>query len=165
MTTAKIYPLISYALINENDEHLTLQYGRVMDDNGNVMSGVKEQRWRFLGTHIPMPVRSNTWFEGLSTREMLAWLYEAGYELQARVNLSSGVVYAPKGNKEPKREVPGLSDVAISLGEKALQRAIRCMCNDNLKLNAIALYRYFNGGTLQEARNAVTEICELDEQK
>ena len=135
-----VRPLVSFNLRNANRDKLTLQYGRVLCANGNASSLVEDQRWRFYGKKIPMPVRSGTWFQGLSTTEMLDWLKKEGWYPETHVNIGTGTafVYDGKGND-------GLAD------------AIRYLCTNN-RVQAIRVYKYIANCSIRDAVDAVNKI-------
>lgn len=58
-----------------------------------------------------------------------------------------------KANDEYK-----LSNLAVRQGEDSLETAIRILCDQGLKLKAIALYRYVHPCTLSEGKAAVDAI-------
>lgn len=160
----KILPLRCYNLLNENGKTLRMYLGRYENHREAMTHFDKDQgyRWMFNGTQIPMPVRSETWFNGFPEHIMLDWLKGNGWALRSRVEMSTGktTVYElpfvdepSKGNEEYK-----LSDTAIRNGEDALQRAILDMCNDGCVLRAISLYRLAHPCSLVDAKHAVDAI-------
>ena len=61
-------------------------------------------RWRFVGTHIPMPIRSYEWFNGFPEDTMVSWVKAQGYEMVAVTSHETGSVYVVKGNTtEPSK--------------------------------------------------------------
>ena len=42
-------------------------------------------KWMAKGTHIPFPVRSGTWFDGLTPSIMVSWMARNGWTLHTRV--------------------------------------------------------------------------------
>lgn len=83
--------LVSYNLRHfESNKELMMQYGRTLTAAGNIDFNDSAQRWRFIGKQIPMPIRCDTWFQGLSATEMLDWLYRKGWILESRVDIGSG---------------------------------------------------------------------------
>ena len=164
--------LHSYCLTKDGIS-LTMQYGRNENAGGN------KERWRFYGSRIPMPVRSGTWFQGLSVREMLNWLSDNGWELHCRVNLCSGIVYPIcKGNEIPDEEVPikehadddkgnetpSQEEINNVRDERALREAVVFLYNNSRRVTAARLYRYFKQCTLSDAVNAIREMATLDEE-
>lgn len=79
-----------YNLLSANGERLRLCLGYIVNDPGYTYNGDIGFRWRFNGKNIPMPVRSNTWFNGFPEPIMLNWLNGNGWYLHTRVELNSG---------------------------------------------------------------------------
>lgn len=72
-----------------------------VDNKGNklyLVSGFEEMPkrqkhyWMFKGNRIPFPIRSNTWFTGLRTAEMIKAIEDTGYILKVKVNYITGKV-------------------------------------------------------------------------
>ena len=88
----------TYNLVNTNGNKLQLQLGLDVEVNANFRNGDPDKgyRWSFIGTSIPMPVRSGTWFNGFPERTMLEWLAEHGWVCSTIVNMNTGkaTVYA-----------------------------------------------------------------------
>lgn len=172
----KVKTIIVFDLWNEAlSVSLNLQYGRVMDENGNTITSNSAQRWRFYGCRIPMPVRSGTWFQGLSTSEMLAWLRSNGWELKGRVNLCTGGIYiypCIKGNETSdegndasadEEEAARQEEVARVRGERALRETVVFLYGNNMRVTALKLYSYVKKCSLNEANKAIREMVALDE--
>lgn len=141
--------LNSYCLTKDGIS-LTMQFGIAENACGS------KERWRFYGANIPMPVRSGTWFHGLSVREMMRWLFANGWTLHSRTNLQSGIIYPVfKGNKETDR---------LYQDETAFKDAVVYLYNNGRVANAIRLYRLVKQCPLSDAYKAVREIIALDEQ-
>lgn len=90
---------------NGNDLRLTLgkikdmeAYNRFM---GSASNDDKGFRWHFVGTKIPMPIRSYEWFNGFPEDIMVPWVPSQGYTLVASVSHVTGSVYVVKGNEIP----------------------------------------------------------------
>ena len=151
----KVIILKVYNLLDSKGTKLQLRFG-VIDNFSPSYHGERGYRWSFLGTKIPMPVRNGTWFNGFPEPIMLEWLKENGWHVQTIVDMSTGkanVFELPNGDEGYK-----LSELAIRQGEDALESAIRMLCDQGLKLKAIALYRYVHHCTLSEGKAAVDAI-------
>ena len=94
----KINPIRTYNLVNTNGNKLQLQLGLDVEVNANFRKGDPDKgyRWSFIGTSIPMPVRSGTWFNGFPERTMLEWLAKHGWVCSTIVSMNTGkaTVYA-----------------------------------------------------------------------
>lgn len=65
-------------LVNPNGDKTQLHFGRLKDPkdfNGDKDTGF---RWMFTGKKIPMPIRSEEWFNGFPEATMLNWLRANG---------------------------------------------------------------------------------------
>lgn len=178
----KVKTIIVFDLWNDAlSVSLNLQYGRVMDENGNTITSNSAQRWRFYGCRIPMPVRSGTWFQGLSTSEMLAWLRSNGWELRGRVNLCTGGIYIYprcKGNETPieeddapvneetvkRNEETSDEEYANAADERSFREVLVYLYNHSMRVKAIRLYRYVKKCGITDAYNAIREMVALDEE-
>ncbi len=155
--------LMCFNLVNENGNKLRLYLGRdesYTDCYGNPDKGF---RWSFVGFKIPMPVRSGTWFNGFPVDTMLSWLKGNGWALHTSVEMCTGrtTVYdlpfidgPNKGNENPYN---GL--VRNQADEEAFCETIRELAKNGRRIRATRLYRYANGGDLNDAVKAVREIC------
>lgn len=151
----KVIILKVYNLLDSKGTKLQLRFG-VIDNFSPSYHGERGYRWSFIGTHIPMPVRNGTWFNGFPEPIMLEWLQGNGWCLRSIAYVCTGevdVFELPNGNDEYK-----LSDLAILQGEDSLKTAIRILCDEGFKLKAIALYRYVHPCTLSEGKAAVDAI-------
>jgi hypothetical protein len=83
----RIKPLRRYTLIDEHRNALHLFLGQ--EDGHAKMSKDKGFRWMFKGHKIPMPVRSETWFNGFPVDTMLDWLKRNGWTLHSELNLAT----------------------------------------------------------------------------
>ena len=94
----KINPIRTYNLVNTNGNKLQLQLGLDVEINADFCKGDPDKgyRWCFIGTKIPMPIRSGTWFNGFPERTMLEWLAKHGWVCSTIVNMNTGnaIVYA-----------------------------------------------------------------------
>lgn len=130
-------------------------------------TGVQAMRWSFMGINIPMPVRSGTWFHGFSEEIMFKWLKENGWEYKATIRADTGVMKAillacncteAKGTPATETEPYQLSEQGIENGNRALKQAIRMLCKNGWKLQAISLYRLVYPCSLLDAKHAVEAI-------
>lgn len=90
-----------YNLLNANGDRLRLRLGYIVPESGRPYNEDSCFRWSFDGKHIPMPVRSRTWFNGFPEPIMLSWLKGNGWYPHAMVDMGSGyakVFELPKGN-------------------------------------------------------------------
>lgn len=140
--------LVSYNLRNANGQRLMLQYGKAYE-GGRMSEKVEAQRWRFYGERIPMPVRSGTWFQGLSSTEMLDWLKREGWQPESRVAIGAGSALVYK------------VDFSDGNDDDNLKKAIRFL-NDRNFAYATVVYRLLNGCDTGKAADAVREICNAD---
>ena len=164
----KIRTLRCYNLLNEDGRALRLYLGRY-ENHAEAMMDYgpdKGYRWMFEGGQIPMPVRSDTWFNGFPEAIMLNWLKENGWALHTTVDMHTGHAFVyelpfhdepSKGNENPT-EAYQLTDEAIRRGKVILKEAIRLLCNNGSVLSAVALYRYVHPCSLVEAKHAVDAI-------
>ena len=121
-------------------------------------------RWMFKGFKIPMPVRSETWFNGFPVDTMLDWPKGNGWTLHSMLHLDTnklivykyvGVPDASKGNKIP---VSTGNDTPDDSYYRNFCVIIKELCADNRKVAAVRLYRYVHGGSLGDANAAVNAI-------
>ena len=161
----KIEVLKSYNLVNSKGTKLQLQLGIAdgdVPDRYPICNADRGYRWRFIGTEIPMPVRSMYWFNGFAEEIMLEWLKGNGWYPQTCVHMYTGradVYELPKANEPIKAdEEYKLSEAAIRCGEEALHNAVCMLCKAGLKLRAVALYRYIHPSSLVDAKYAVDDI-------
>lgn len=164
----KINVLRTYNLVNNKGDKLQLQQGFITEglrDELPYCLADKGYRWRFIGTKIPMPVRSMYWFNGFEESIMLDWLKGNGWYPRTRVEMNSGKTYvyelpfhdeSNKGNESPTKVQ--LTEEAIRRGEVSLKAAVRLLCEQGSILSAIALYRYVHSCSLVEAKHAVDNI-------
>lgn len=149
-----------YNLVDSKGNKLRLNLG--MAKNPNDASRINDSdlgyRWRFIGKHIPMPVRSGYWFNGFAENIMLDWLKGNDWAVQSKVYMPSGyteVYELPKGNEEDICIQP----IRHELDEKYFCEIICDLVNNGKTIRAVHLYRYANGGDVLDARKAVMEIC------
>lgn len=83
----RIKPLRRYTLIDRHRNALHLFLGQ--EEGHEKMSKDKGFRWMFKGHKIPMPVRSETWFNGFPVDTMLDWLKGNGWTLYSELNLAT----------------------------------------------------------------------------
>ena len=155
----KVDSIATYNLVDPNGNVLLLHLG--MMTNGERPGASRIPVWSFEGNHIPMPVRSHTWFNGFKEEVMLNWLKDHGWALRAIVNMSSGratVIDLPTGESSKGNEEYKLSEAAITNGENALKIAINDMCNQGCILQAVSLYRLAHPCSLVDAKHAVDAI-------
>ena len=141
-----IQKIKAYYFKDRNGIKLTLCYGREVSDlTGEIDNSPTDQRWVMYGKRIPMPVRSGTWFQGLSSVAMVNFLEANGYTLEASVNLSTGIMH-----KYVYDEID-MYDV-----EHHIRNAYR---GDN-KVALVMLYRDITGMSIHNANNAVNAIID-----
>jgi hypothetical protein len=151
-----------YNLVDSKGNKLQLRLGALQSryDDVCISSADKGYRWSFIGENIPMPVRSGYWFNGFQEATMMNWLMDNGWHPHTCVDMHSGktrVYELPKGNEDPTPAYE-LSKAAISGGKRAMEDAIKMLCNNGYVLKAVALYRYVNHSSLVDAKNAVDAI-------
>lgn len=151
-----------YNLVDSKGNKLQLRLGILKSRTGEVCIPNADMgyRWSFIGEHIPMPVRSMTWFNGFPENIMLDWLKGNGWALRSRVDMSTGktTVYelpsydeSSKGNENP-------GNICEEFNRKAFEDAINRYVDDHNIVMAVRLYRYAHGGTIANARDKVREI-------
>ena len=92
---------------DHNGNDLRLDLGKIEDVeayNRFMGFGVNDDRgfrWRFVGCHIPMPIRSYEWFNGFPEDVMGPWVTSQGYDVVAVTSHVTGSVYVVKGNETP----------------------------------------------------------------
>lgn len=166
-----------YNLVDSNGNKLQLVLGIKGDpyDEYPMCTADKGFRWKFIGTHIPMPVRSDYWFNGFPDVVMLDWLKANGWYPKTCVDMCTGraVVYElPKANEltEDLGHAIGsrvnaylmsneLDACTSKVNEETFHYCIRELWGNGSKLKAVRLYRYAHGGSLAGATNAVKAIC------
>ena len=145
-----------YNLLNPNGDKLQLRLGIFECTDGPKDAGF---RWSFVGAKIPMPVRSDTWFNGFPENIMLDWLKENGWLPHTCVNLESGEVkvYEPswKGNKSSSQK-GNEHDPKL---KQALEKAITLLANDDCLVPAARVYSYLHDCSKIDALNAVREMA------
>lgn len=113
---------------NGNDLRLTL--GKIEDmeaynrSMGSACNDDKGFRWRFVGVHIPMPIRSYEWFNGFPEDIMANWVKSQGYEVVAVTSHVTGSVYVVKGNA-PESSKGNELTTAIEANSAALSPAMQ----------------------------------------
>lgn len=157
----EVKALRAYNLLNEFGHHLTLQYGRCVDLDGNIMNADSAQRWRFFGSRIPMPVRSGTWFQGLSSCEMLNWLKNAGWLPETHVNLSSGCAIVYKVNPELEHEIRDFDSLGPT-DKRKCNEAVLYLMRHNRFTTAYGLYRVLHNCSLSVAVQSVKAMLDKD---
>lgn len=142
-----IQKIKAYYFKDKNGTKLTLYYGREVSDlTGKIDHSPAGQRWVMYGKRIPMPVRSGTWFQGLSSVAMVEFLEANGYTLEAYVNLGTGIMHKCNNNK------------AIDMND--VERHIRQAYSGNNKLSLVLLYRDITGMSVHDANNSVNAIID-----
>lgn len=74
----EIKPIKILLLVNPNGDKTQLHFGMLKDPkdfNGDKDTGF---RWMFTGKKIPMPIRSEEWFNGFPEATMMDWLKANG---------------------------------------------------------------------------------------
>lgn len=161
----KVKTLRVYNLVDSKGNKLRLELGIITEglrDECPLCSADKGYRWRFIGDHIPMPVRSMYWFNGFEESIMLDWLKANGWYPHTRVEMDGGwakVYELPKRNElSDDDEQYELSESAMRLGEQSLHDAVNLLCKNGYVLKAVALYRYVHPSSLVEAKHKVDDI-------
>lgn len=155
--------LFVYNLVDSKGNKLLLRLGRHYNTECIPYHGDQGFRWSFVGKKIPMPVRSETWFNGFPEEIMVNWLMDNGWVVQSKVEMGSGKVYIynmpnedePSKGNESSYE---LTELMISQGERALQFAIKTLADNGDKIKAVMLYRYIHPCPLIDAKHAVDAI-------
>ena len=147
-----------YNLVDSNGTKLQLRLGRYKCSEDYLTD--KGFRWSFVGSKIPMPVRSYTWFNGFPENTMLDWLKGNGWALRSRVEMSTGKVTV---YELPKAEEPSKGNETLSVNRMAYKDVfddvLRELVRNGKRITAVRVYRYAHGGTLQDCTNAVKEVC------
>lgn len=82
-----------YNLVNVKGAELRMELGMITEglrDEYPIDSKDKGFRWRFVGKEIPMPVRSEYWFNGFPEETMLEWLKANGWYPKTCVDMYTG---------------------------------------------------------------------------
>lgn len=87
----KVTVIKVYNLLDKNGNKLLLRLG-IINPEHRTRDKDMGFRWSFVGYKIPMPVRSETWFNGFPVDTMLLWLRENGWYLRAAVDMCDGRV-------------------------------------------------------------------------
>lgn len=100
----------TYNLVDSNGKRLQLILGQTshVSDATIIPKADKGYRWQFIGTNIPMPVRSGYWFNGFPEETMLEWLKANGWYPKTCVDMYTGkakVYTLPTVNKDGIPEV------------------------------------------------------------
>lgn len=149
--------IVVYNLLDSNGTKLQLRLGRnkcsedYFPDQGF--------RWSFVGPKIPMPVRAYTWFNGFPENIMLDWLKGNGWALRSRVEMSTGkatVYELPSESSKGNETSCANCDMAY---KDIFDDVLRELVRNGKRITAVRVYRYAHCGTLQDATNAVKEIC------
>lgn len=151
----KIKTIRVYNLVDSKGNKLQLELGiiQIEHEGYQISTADKGYRWRFIGKHIPMPVRSRCWFNGFPENIMLDWLKGNEWYPHTRVEMCNGyadVYELPKGNESCSRSEED---------ERAFCEVIRTLKRNGKSISAVRLYRYANGGSLNDAYHSVKEIC------
>ena len=158
-----------YNLVDSDGNRLRLRLGILKSRTGEVCISNKDigYRWSFIGEHIPMPVRSMTWFNGFPEETMLEWLKRNGWYPKTCVWMSDGTakVYELPRTEEPSKgnEVPYY---IYENGKIAVNDAIKMFRENGRMLKAVQLYRYVINPccSLAGAKRAVDAMC-IDNQQ
>ena len=148
-----------YNLLNPNGAKLQLRLGIV--NSGDEFCGHKDTglRWSFVGTKIPVPIRSGTWFNGFPENIMLEWLKSNGWSVCTCVNCITYnvTVYEPsqKGN-ESSSQKGNAPDVLI---ERELNHAMELLIEAKRPLGAERLYKHIHDCSYLEATKVVREMA------
>lgn len=161
----KVRRVAVYNLVDSNRNHLRLELGVIDDPDDRIVSSRGSSRdmgyrWCFVGTKIPMPVRSMCWFNGFPESTMLDWLKGNGWFVRSKVYVPCGyttIYELPKGDEDPEEIF-----VRQPIDKKSFDDAICFLYNNGKRITAIRAYRYAYGGDLDSAAKAVREI--VDEQ-
>ena len=152
--------LRTYNLVNSKGNKLRLYLGRI--EGSDDYFGDKGFRWCFVGSRIPMPVRSGTWFNGFPEHIMLDWLKGNGWALHVSVTMSTCVATVcdlPDDEPSKGNENPYTGLIRYTADERAFCEVIRDLVKSGKRIQADRLYRYANGCDLKDAVRAVREIC------
>ena len=147
-----------YNLVDSKGNRLRLELGVSSDPHDDYLLTSKDKgyRWRFIGKHIPMPVRSMCWFNGFPEPIMIDWLKGNGWYPHTCVDMCSGyaeVFELPNGNEY----------LIDAIGNKAVVCAIKCLWHNGKKIQAVHLYSDLYGCPIDKASVAVREIVDLKE--
>ena len=154
----KIETIKVYNLVDSKGNNLRLDLGRIttgVRDECPISSNDKGFRWRFVGKRIPMPVRSEYWFNGFPDEIMLDWLKGNGWYPRTCVCMSNGtaVVYdLPKGDEDV--DYPALDPACKPLFDHHICELLQ----DGRRGTACRIYRYAHGGSVYDALKAIEEI-------
>lgn len=154
-----------YNLVDSKGNKITLELGIIVckRDDIPLESADKGYRWRFIGKHIPMPVRSRCWFNGFEESIMLDWLKGNGWYPRTCVDMCNGYakVYelpnAPEASKG--NDIEFVTADPHELYKSTFDDVIKELVKEQKRIAAVRVYRYAHGGSLSDATRAVKEIC------
>lgn len=148
-----------YNLVDSKGNKLRLRLGILKSMEAVcALNADQGYRWSFVGEHIPMPVRSMTWFNGFPDNVMIDWLKGNGWYPRTCVHMDDGrchVYELPKGDEEPDRDYIKTQQ---QVDKDVFYRVIRGLVSNGKRLDAARVYRYAHGGTLRNAADAVNII-------
>ena len=116
--TLRVYNLVDY-----KGAKLQLEFGVItkgLREEHPLNNADKGYRWRFIGTKIPMPVRSGYWFNGFPEPTMLNWLKTNGWALHTCVDpiTHKATVYdLPKATEYGEADPKANDWVPVSTGQ------------------------------------------------
>lgn len=149
----EVKPIKVLLLVNPNGDKIQLHFGMLKDTkdfNGDKDTGF---RWMFTGKKIPMPVRSEEWFNGFPEATMLNWLKEnGGWVVHA--------IWTAKTNKMTVVDLPSAPVKTEDSGKLgyAINKAIQQLCVDGHKEQARELHHISTGCSYHDACLSVEEI-------
>ena len=163
MRDVKVFKVFN--LVDNNGNKLQLRLGCLKSRAGEVCISNADHgyRWSFIGKKIPMPVRSGTWFNGFPEDTMLDWLRESGWALHTCVWMGDGSAIAyelPDSPESSKGNDAAVANAGLhEFFKSTFDDVIKDLVKEQKRITAVRVYRYAHGGSLQDATNAVREIC------
>lgn len=150
-----IIAIRTYNLVNAKGATLQLTLGRFENAaRARIVGPDKGFRWKLVGTAIPMPVRSETWFNGFPEPDMLIWLNGNDWYVRTSVDMLTGKAKV-WDLPEPFEDYP---DYQMAFDEEEFHKHLVDLCNNGEYSKAISLYRFCYEVSSSTARKVVMEL-------
>lgn len=161
----KIKVIKTYNLVNADGAHLRLRLGRELGENGAAWINGEDHgwRWSFVGTKIPIPVRSGYWFNGFPENKMLDWLKGAGWHLRCIVDMVDGkakvfdLPEAPDAPEVPNTPATETDWIPVSSGRYPIEG--KCVQVTFIDYND-GVTRHCDGMAFREGNSWLWAVCE-----
>ena len=152
----KIIAIRTYNLVNAKGTSLQLVLGRFERCQRERIIGPDQGfRWKFVGKEIPMPVRSNTWFNGFPECDMIVWLNVNDWYVHTSVDMLTGKAKVWDLPEAPEE----YADYQMDLDAEEFNKHLKELCQNGDRSKAIRLYRYCHEVGTKTATQAVFDMC------